>query len=286
MMEIVFANTRYEYDSYTDYRRLVELAGFRRCYIDEIDVRNPYIYIVSPINGEFRPHIDNHRDKEKKCKIVYWCLERPGSLGKFQEFANSNKELLDKEYIDEVWISDRWVVHEHHDPRVKFVIMGSDHRLCPNDDFGWKFANRKKHDYIHLSYQTYRRSVIMDRFRVDHKMREAANCWPPERDDALRYSKFFINLHQDEVDMQEPLRVALCASYGLPYICEHCIDPYPLQKNVHYLDIAYSKFKDSFVAINNHTYAPYMKMGQKLHNLLCYKHKFADEVRKACGHEN
>src|SRR6266404_2769198 len=80
VQEPIFARTRYQYQSYSDFWRLVELSNFQTCYVDQIDLENDQIYITTPINGEHRPHINHRRSilkKAQQARVVTWMLERP-----------------------------------------------------------------------------------------------------------------------------------------------------------------------------------------------------------------
>ena len=120
MPDIVFAMTRYRYETYCDYYKVVELSGFETCYVDEIDFTRRALYIVSPLNGEYRPHRDNHRNEQQNAKLVTWCLERPGPDG-LPGFYRANKEVLDQGYFDEVWLSDRWMAAYCNDQRIRYL---------------------------------------------------------------------------------------------------------------------------------------------------------------------
>ena len=110
---ISFVKTRHFYQSYTDFWRLVELSEFPTIYVDELDVSQDGIYIVAPMNGEWRPHIDNQADKPRNAHLIHWCLERPaGSAGSVGLYAASNRDLQARRHIDDVWHSDARLAHE------------------------------------------------------------------------------------------------------------------------------------------------------------------------------
>ena len=66
MTEIRFVRTRHFYESYQDFFRLVELSDFETIYVDELDISKEGVYIVCPMNGEWRPHIDNQDRKSTR----------------------------------------------------------------------------------------------------------------------------------------------------------------------------------------------------------------------------
>jgi hypothetical protein len=286
-MKIKFANPRYQYDSYTDYRALVQLSGFEQCFFDEMRPGDDCVYIISPINGEYRPHIDNHRNEEKRNKLCVWVLERPcgeskNELQKVREFIEGNKKFLDDGYADELWLSDRAMAGAHNDARVVYMPMGSHPDLFPAPKAWEVWGGDKKWDYIYLSYLTHRRSMVLDRFRETHKMREKINCWGEERAIGLRYSKFMVNVHQDVHPMGEPLRFAMTAAAGIPLISEHIADPHPMIPNEHYVEGKWEDMVRVVAHAHKRDYRPYASMGKRLHDLLCNEHRFGKSIMEHC----
>ena len=189
--------------SYTDYYRLVELAEFSICYVDEIDWQseNTYIniYFCFPNQEKF--------PKDRKCKMIYWFLERDIEVKRDKRF-------------DEVWISDRWAAKQ---TGYKYVILGTDIRLRMGE-----IELPKKFDFIHLSYETDRRARVYNFLRQTNQT-IAPNAWGQERDGLLRQSKAMLAVHQDETPMIEPLRYALASVYHLPILAEYSHDFYPFK---------------------------------------------------------
>ena len=214
-MNIIFVRTRYHYDSYIDFWKLVELAGFETCYTDEVDVRRHVVHILTPINGEWRPHIDNQVGRPRNAHIVLWNLERPSDPGGIGAFAMSNRKLMYGRYFDDVWVSDRALASE---TMLRFTVLGSDYGLgAPGGE--------KRYDLVHMSSVVDRRANIYNQF--DSKV-IAPNCWPRTgRDKVLRESRFALNIHKDNFPFQEPLRLALFAAYGLPVLTEEMKSAYP-----------------------------------------------------------
>ena len=221
--EIVFARTRYDYDSYTDYWKLVELSEFPVVYIDEIDVKDSkVIYIASPFNGEFFPFEESKGDR--KCKILLWNLERPSASGGVTEYKNHLSEHIQKGYIDDVIVSDTRLAKATD---FSYVPMGSHIGLgSPGDT--------KEYAFAHLMCYSNRRGIL---FQEPTKpkgsyggLRIAPNGWGEERHQSLQRSWAMLNVHQDEDQYLEPLRFALAAAYGLPILSENLYDePYPYQ---------------------------------------------------------
>lgn len=210
MSEIIFAHPRYNYDSYTDYRRLVELSQFSTCFVDEIDLHSDNLYIVSPVNGEFDAHIDWR--VPRKCGILHWNLERPGN-GTLADYKGQNSKRMREGKVDNVLVSDKLLSTL---TGFRYVVLGSHERLgTPGND--------KIYDYVHLMCYAPRRGAFFNypnALTSMGGMKIAPNGWGQERHESLQRSKMLINVHQDEHVYCEPLRFALAAAYGLPIITE------------------------------------------------------------------
>lgn len=266
-MEITFCRTRHFYEPYIDFFRLVELSEFPTIYVDELDTSKPGIYIVTPMNGEWRPHIDNQDNKPRNAHLISWNLERPsGSAGSVGQYGQDNRELIYKRHADEVWVSDRRLAEE---TQLRFVVLGSDYGLGEP-------STVKEYDFTHMSYVTGRRSGI-----YEHFTNIGENCWPPERHDVLRASKFAVNIHQDHHPFQEPLRFALFAAYGLPIITEVIYDSFPWSDEF----IIYNGY-DGMVGkirqcIEDDNYEKFEAMGMRARDRMCNEFQFRKMVERA-----
>lgn len=269
MTEIIFAQTRYVYDSYLDLRRLFELAGFPSCYVDEIDIARPCVYITSPVNGELRPHIDNWTGRRpRNAHIIVWNIERPsGSAGSVGKYAEANRDLLYKRHADEVWVSDRRLAD---DTVLRFVPLGSHSGLGEPEI-------KKEFDFCHMSYINPRRTGILKHF--GHR-KIGPNCWPPLRDDVLKKSRFALNVHQDNLPYQEPLRWALFAAYGLPIVSEIVFDAFPWGDDL----ITFAGYDTLPMTLDrclNEDYESFRKRGLAARERLCIEYEFGKIVRQA-----
>lgn len=268
MNNIVFARTRHVYDSYTDFWRLVELSGFETIYVDEIDVSEPYTVITSPMNGEWRPHIDNQNDKTRNAHLILWNIERPaGSAGSVGQYGQANRELMYKRYVDEVWVSDRRLAQE---TELRFVVLGSEEGLGEP-------STSKLYDFCHMSYETGRRQGIYKNFKAD---KIGKNCWPPERDNILKHSKFAVNVHQDRHPFQEPLRFALFAANGLPIISESIYDAYPWSEQ-YMLFADYDGLVTKIKQALDDDYERWRDMGLLARDRMCKEFRFGKMVEEA-----
>lgn len=224
--EIVFARTRYDYDSYTDYWKLVELSGFPVVYIDEIDTTVPRVtYIASPFNGEF--FTLNEQERAPGTKISLWNLERPGGSGGIEDYKQGNLKNIEEGYVDEIIVSDHALADL---TKYKYVPMGS------HPDLGEPWAT-KQYGFVHLMCYSNRRGILFDtpsEPKITYSgCRIAPNGWGEERHKSLQKSWYMLNVHQDEYQYMEPLRFSLAAAYALPILSENLTaDPFPYQHGV------------------------------------------------------
>lgn len=266
MTEITFVRTRHQYDSYMDFWKLVELSNFPTIYVDELDVSRPGVYIVCPMNGEWRPHIDNQKDKIRNAHLILWNLERPsGSAGSVGKYGQTNRDMIYKRQLDEVWVSDRRLAEE---TSLRFVVLGSDFDLgTPGDE--------KKYSFCHMSYEVPRRTGIYKHFN-----NIGPNAWPPERDEILKASKFAVNVHQDIHPFQEPLRFALFAAYGLPIISETIFDSYPWSDE--YMAFAdYDGLPGKIRQALDNDYKQWQELAERARHRMCGEFQFGKVVRQA-----
>jgi len=242
---IVFVKTRYHYDSYTDFWSLVELSGFPTCFVDEVRLNSDHTYVVTPANGEWRPHIRNERirvpEGERRAKLVWWNLERGWNPGEASPSSDGLGDML--QWCDRVWISDRaWassLKKLHGSERIRNVPLGS------HPDLGAP-GMLKHYDLIHLSYITHRRSLVYDRIAQRRKLAE--NCWGEERHQKLLRSRALLGIHQDDKPVIEPLRFSLAAAYGLPILTETVLDPWPYEEGISILSFPYESAVESIEA--------------------------------------
>ncbi len=226
MQEPIFARTRWVYQSYSDFWRLVELSGFRTCYVDEIDLERDEIYVTTPVNGETRPHLFDRRSKlrgPQEARVIVWQLERPCDPSRpgspEEQVRTGARDILT--FSDAAWISDRWVSRASEGAFVH-VTMGSHPELA-----GGAPVASPQFDVAHMSCSVPRRDRVLGDL-TRRGLRIAPSAWEPERDRILRASRSMLNVHQDGAPVSEPLRIALAAAYRLPYLSEVSNDPYPL----------------------------------------------------------
>ena len=279
--EIIHVHTRHVYDSYRDLRKLFKLAGFSWCYVDQVNISKSVTYIVSPMNGEWRPHIDNEREagKPQKANLILWNIERAGGgdTKAVGNYTRANWDLMYKRHVDRVWVSDRRLAQE---TGLHYVVLGS------HPDFGSP-GDEKQWDVTHMGYVNGRRSRVLDALskhrRYDPVVKDdiiSHNCWPPERDDVLRKSRFAISIHQDDGPFSEPLRFALFAAYGLPILSETIVDAYPYGEET----MAFANHYEMAGVMQRmleDDYERWRVMGQRCRKLMTEDFEFGKVVREA-----
>lgn len=292
MTEIIFAKPVHNYDSYSDFWRLVELSGFRTIRVDEIDITRDQIVITAPMNGDYKEYfVGNLKHWEETGEItggelkrqkdsglpqlthlIIWNLERPAGSGSIGNYASECFKWMYAGFANEVWVSDPSMADQ---TMLRYVILGSDYGLGePGRD------SEKRYDFAHMSLQNPRRMHIYKNF---DNGAIGPNCWPwdedPNRDDVLKRSKFALNVHQDNYPFCEPLRFALFAAYGLPIISETLRSSFPYGN-----DVATVGYHDLVAALQRalgENYGEWKDRGMRLRKKLCEDLQFGRVVRQA-----
>jgi len=251
MSQVIFCRTRWHYDSYIHFWKLVELSKFPTCYVDEIDWGLDNVYIVSPINGELPSPLPT-----RNCKIIWWNIEREGCYPpeKFGEF-------------DEVWCSDKGISERHG---AKFVVLGSHQKLGYYTAF-------KRCTVTTNCYETPRRTLIFNELRKDAWTFAPNSFDIPDHEFAA--SRLQVLPQQDGAAPQTvtPLRFAIAAAYKMPlvYELEHS-DPFPFVDQEHFVRTNYRHLipaaKDTLKRTDR------QEIGDNLHDLLCVKTNFRCSV--------
>lgn len=274
-MRLVFAKTRYEYQSYSDLWKLVSLCGLETCWVDQIRYDEEAVFVLGTINGEFRPTIERERARgvSKKAKVVWWNLERvdsgPGGLNDLlgSMVCNNTRDML--EWVDKVWVSDRHMASL--DPRLQFLVLGSHPGMATTQ----VPRHPDTYDFCHMSYVNERRSPVLSALG---NLRMAPNAWEPERGQIIQMSKLMLNVHQTDAPITEPLRFAVAAAYGIPLVTEYLADPYPLQPGVHCL---MTRYQDLPQITYNACRQDIEQVGKNLKSLLLEAFPFKDCVQTA-----
>lgn len=260
-MKVIFAHPRHVYDSYSDFRKLVEISGFPSCFVDEIDLDSPSVYITTPVNGELRPVLEG---KKRRAKLVFWCLERPDSGDWPPEGVNASNQVSEiAQFVDKIWVSDR---HQATlDLRQVYVTLASDSRLAEGEPWPAKI-----YDIAALTYNNHRRRYVYD--QLGRWKMAPASAWGETRARILHQSRAMLYVHQTEMPIGAPLRFALAAAYKLPLLSESMADPYPLVEGRDLLSAPYDKLlAETDLWLSSRSLAPY---GQSLHETLCIERNF------------
>lgn len=260
-MKVIFAHPRHRHESYSDYRRLVEISEFPTCYVDEMDLGADAVYVTSPVTGELRPALEG---KKRRAKVVFWCLERPDSGDWPPESNNASNRVSEIiQFVDKVWVSDR---HQAQlDLRQVYVTMGSDSRLAEGETLP-----AKVYDIAALTYNNERRRKIYSELGRWKTAPESA--WGETRAKILRSSRSMLYVHQTELPIGAPIRFALAAAYKLPLLSETMIDPYPLVYGRDFLSAPYDRLvNETHDWLSGRSLTAY---GEQLHETLCLERNF------------
>lgn len=276
MSEPIFARTRYEYASYSDFFELVRLSGFKTCYIDQIDLEQNEIYVFAPANGEIRPHIAHRRSILKgpqQARLCLWMLEKPYNPAATTPAAIKEKAsaVVDEclKFCEAIWISDRWIASI--DSRYVYAELGSHPELAKGARLPIQY------DFAHMSCSVPRRDGIYS--QLAKHLRMGPNAWGDERDRILRSTRAMVNVHQDDGKVCEPIRVAIAAAYRLAYLTEECFDPYPLVPGQTCHQAPYASLANDVRSWFAHQ--DLAGMGEALYQRLCVSSNFRKGVMDA-----
>lgn len=266
--EPIFARTRHYYGSYFDFWNLVEISGFKVCYIDQIDLESDEIFIVGTLNGELKQHMDHRRSILKgpqKARVILWNLERPGPDA-MVAFIN---EYLP--YFNKVWFSDKFLA-EYDSKNFVYTELGS-HPNLPHPGG----PQPPVYDFAHLSYIVPRRQVVFDGLvRMGYRMSQTPI--PAERGAELWKCRSMVNVHQNEFKICEPIRFAISAAYKLPIITEEIYNPYPLEHGKTCLISSYEKILEN---ADKWLSSDITSIGHDLHKRLAIDFSFRQGVMEA-----
>lgn len=211
------------YDSYVDFWRLVEAAGFPIVYIDDMDLdRENCTYIFTPMNGEVPPYLSER--PRRRANVVWWNLERPED----GTHAASVKQL--DGLVDAIWVSDRFYATLH--PRYRYVQLAG-HRLLDQSRLelagltskeaieSLGFHVGKQWDICTLAYLWGRREDAVRKLEAQGLTFAPAVFGQEQQDRIVPACRVMLNLHQYmELPIIAPLRFAVAASYRIPIISE------------------------------------------------------------------
>lgn len=256
MTETIFARPRWEYKSYSDYWRLIELSGYPLIFIDEIDPTTDNTYIFS------QPPTDWHHGwNTPRARIIYYAIEW----------------YMDVDYSAipgiELWSPDKWYAERIG---AKYVPMGShvNLNLHPND------KPEKIYDVCTLWAGSYPRYHAEDLLR-QAGLTLAPSGWDEERHKILAQSRMMVCVHQiSDIATLAPQRWALAAAYHLPVISESITDAGILDKVTLTTDLeSIGEVAASWKQTNN--ISKLIAKGEALHQLLCHEQPFRTCIERA-----
>jgi hypothetical protein len=207
MRDVIFCKTRYQdigYHSYNDLWKLVELAGYPVCYVDEIDAYDvSKTWIVTPLNDEWL-----NGWVGAKSKIIHLELE-------WRTDWRANVDTP-------AGVAETWVCDKSYAERIgaRYVPMGSDERL--NENLLGSIPYLDMHYISLISYQTPRRQNITQQLKdLAVGISVIDNSWGKDRSRRLRQSVAMLHVHQTpQTAGVAPLRWCLAAAHHLPIISE------------------------------------------------------------------
>lgn len=224
--------------SYTDFWSLVRLSGFKTCRLAEVDFDSQNTYIFAPRNG----YSDAALNRPRRCKIVHWSLERPGTE--------------DVPYADEIWVSDRYQHALANNPKFHYVPMGG------HPELAGKPAYPHLYDFALMAYLVDARLAKVQGL-ADRGFSIAPNAYGEARDLALAHSRWGLCLHQTPHHIIEPLRYTLFACWRLPLVCEWSENFWPY-RTIPYQDTMATLLSMSYGHIQDYVLGNYEMMTQIL----------------------
>ena len=281
MGDILFAHPRHDYQSYTDYKRLIDLAGYKTCFLDEIDPHSDRCYIFSTPFGEWRGGW-----KGAKATIIYWDMEH----------------YIDVTYQDVPGLAAVWCSDARYAQRVggRHVMMGSDARLCGYEAFSgaigttetvvgqshWmteKPQRTHEFDVTFLAYMSDRRLTMAGQLcEMGVSMTPHSAETSSERHKLLQSASAMVYVHQgDEYHAIAPQRFAFAAAYELPILSETLPDRTPfgfshlMQSDYRHL----AKWAQHWTRPEERLILD--DVGRALHQFLCVEHPFKRCVESA-----
>ncbi len=241
-----------DYPSYSDIKRLVQLAGFDSATKIDAFSRRPLI-VVSP---ESLPALDGI-----KARVIAWQLE----------YAGDYTHNYDG-FTGEVWASDKAWAEAHG---AKYVLMGS------HADLGGTLNIDPAYDVTMLGYMVARRQAIKEqlaslRWPVDYPR-------PEDRDYMLRLTRLMLHVHQhDNAPFVAPQRLALAAAYHMPIVSETTPGIGDLTDYIEQAD--YDGIPALVTTVLKRK--TLTASGDKLHQYLCVERTFRTCVMEALNHES
>lgn len=254
---IYFVRTRHHYVPYDDLWTLARLSGYTVISIDDIPQHDAHdaVFIISPFNHEWENGI------QLSGRLILWELE-------WRETPVSVPGLT------ETWASNLTYANRLG---VKFVPLGSHSGL--NTANGAHYP--KRYDVTHLSYAPPRRQTIYHHFEMLGGT-IAPTGWGAARDASLLESYAMLYVSQwDAYPAVAPLRLAICAAYGLPMIAERGWSIEPIKPHLLFMDEYLKLAETAFMLTRPQYYSTLADVGANLRYQLCEVMPFRRCVEEA-----
>ncbi len=208
MSNTYFVKTVHQYQSYTDFWRLVELSGYPAIDYNEIDVGSDNVYIFTPLNAEWSERWPG----PVKATMILWDLE---FRLKESSYEWPDSDLITPPFISRVWASDKWYAERI---KAEYVPFGSHVGLMGTAQ------TEETYDCAVMCYIYGRRSTAIHALQ-DKGLTIAPNAWGDERAALLKASSCVLHIHQHEkVWSIAPQRYAIAAAWHKPLISERVYD--------------------------------------------------------------
>lgn len=268
MSEVIWCKTRYQdigYHSYNDLWRLVELAGYRTIYVDQIDPASDNTYIVTPLNDEW---LDGWQ--HPRARIIHLELE----------WRTDWRAEVDTP----PGVSETWACDAGYAPKIgaKYVPLGSDDRLNELNVSipAYRATRFTEYDVSLISYQTPRRQVITQQLKDKGlRLSPPEKMWSIERSTALLRSNLMLHVHQnDNTNTIAPLRWCLAAAHHLPIVSERVDSRGVFNSNI-MLSADYEYLVDFTLAILKEPEL-LQRYAANLHHLLCVQWPFKRTIEE------
>lgn len=219
--EPIFVRSTAQYDSYTDFWKLVELSGFASIPAAQVDLEKPATLIWPAMDMEFIDRLSRQPPGVRSARVIFWNLERPDEkpgVDSLELFRRGMGEIL--EWADEIWISDIGLATA--DRRILYVVLGGHEGLYDGT------PQAEAYDVAHLGILTPRRTELLEKLRA-RGLRVSGNAWGIERSRILTSSRLLLNVDRVEgLHLSSLMRWALGAAFGLPIVSEEMQYAYPL----------------------------------------------------------
>jgi hypothetical protein len=264
MSDVIFVRPHYDYDSYGDMYRLIELSGYPLVFYEDIDRDSDNFYILTVINGEIGP--DGWGDNPR-CTIglldIEWRLKESS-----YEWPDSDLTL--PKGVTRLFAADKWYAERIG---AQYVPMGSHPGLAGTARMDETF------DIATMCYIWGRRGNVVAGLQ-ERGVTIAPNGWGDERDALLKSSSGVLHIHQHaKVHTVAPLRYAIAAAWHLPLISESVYDRGIFETSVLYAD--YDALAD-YAALMVKRYGRELQAkADELHDLLCVSNSFKSFIQAA-----